>query len=184
MSITIVVAYHWYRSMRRNLARIKGLGFIFWHARHEFYHALLGVAWAWVLREVWGEFSTKWLLLSIFASLLPDVEHLFYFLTYGSRDRYTKEIKNFLKTHQWRTLTIYIEHGHKQNTELSYHNIYVILFLFILAFICFVFDWNTWVVVFGAMITHYIFDILDDIVTLGYINPNWKRWGNGRKKRG
>ena len=38
-------------------------------------------------------------------------------------------------------------------------------------------DWNASVILFGAMLLHYLFDIGDDIVTLGQINPNWKRWG-------
>jgi len=167
--------------IRRHIARVKGLGFIFWHARHEFYHALLGVAWAWVFREVWGEFNTKWLILAVFGSLLPDLEHFFYFFTYGKRDPYTTKIKQFLKNGQWRMVTVFIENGHKQNTDLSYHNFYVIAFLLIITTIAFLFDWQSWVVVFGAMVTHYVFDVFDDIATLGYLNPNWKRWGKGRR---
>ena len=41
-------------------------------------------------------------------------------------------------------------------------------------------DWNAGVILFGAMLLHYLFDIADDIVTLGQINPNWKRWGKPR----
>src|SRR5574341_1266502 len=57
--------------MRRSVARIKGLGFVFWHARHEFFHVLIGLVWAWVLREVWGQFNPRWFWLSAFGSLLP-----------------------------------------------------------------------------------------------------------------
>jgi len=169
--------------MHKSIARIKGIGFIFWHARHEFYHALLGVAWAWLLREIWGEFNIRWLFLSIFGSLLPDVEHLFYWVNWGKKDPYVRQIKSFFKSRNWRLLTIHIEKGHKDLTDLSYHNIYIVLFLFILAFIFFIVDWNSLVVVFGAMVIHYLFDIADDFVTLGYLNPNWKRWGNGKKKK-
>ena len=36
------------------------------------------------------------------------------------------------------------------------------------------------VILFGAMIIHYIFDIADDLLSLGYINSNWKRWGRDK----
>jgi len=167
---------------RRHILRIKGLGFIFWHAKHEIFHMLLGVTWAWILREVWGEFNGKWVLLAVWASLLPDAEHLLYWIDWGKQDPYVKQIKQFLKSHQWRLLTVHIEHGHKDLTELSYHNIYVVAFLFVLTFICFIFDWNAMVVVSGSMVIHYLFDIVDDMTTLGYLNVNWKRWGKGKKK--
>jgi hypothetical protein len=163
--------------MNRSLARIKGIGFILWHARHLLYHALLGVAWAWFLRERWHEFSPKWLTLSVAGSLLPDAEHFYYFLTYGKKDAYTQKIFRAVKHHEWRFLTVFIESGHKYNTNLAFHNIYVVLILLLATSVCFLFDWNAWVVLFGAMIIHYLFDIGDDYITLGYLNSNWKRWG-------
>jgi hypothetical protein len=169
--------------IRRGFAHVKGLGFILWRARHEFYHALLGVAWAWVLREVWNEFNVKWLMLSVFASLLPDLEHLFYWVSEGHRDPYVKKIRSFVRNGEWRAVAMHIEKGHKDVTELSYHNIYVVIGLLVATGLCFLFDWNLWVVIFGAMVLHYLFDIADDFVILGYLNTNWKRWGKGRKRK-
>lgn len=167
--------------MRRSIARIRGLAFILWHARHEFYHILLGLMWAWVLREAWDEFSARWILFSVLGSLLPDAEHFVYFITYGRRDPYTRQIVSMILKRQWRALTVFIEHGHKYQTDLSYHNVYTIALLLGVAVLSVAYDWRVWVIVTGAMIIHYLFDIVDDIVTLGYVNPNWKRWGNGRK---
>jgi hypothetical protein len=168
--------------MSRSLARVRGLGFIFWHARHEFYHALLGIAWAWIIREWWGEFNIKWIIISVFGSLLPDIEHLYYFIAHRTNDGYALQVIRALREHEWRLLTLFIEKGHKRNTNLAFHNIYVIFFLFLMATLCVVFDWNSWVVLIGAMIIHYLFDIADDIITLGYLNPNWKRWGRAKKR--
>src|SRR3990167_6838796 len=98
--------------MRRSVARIKGLGFIVWHARHEFYHLLLGLAWAWFLRERWNEFNSRWIWWSLFASLLPDADHLLYFLLYGKRDWYSKTVRSLLKAGQWRNLVTFLENGH------------------------------------------------------------------------
>ncbi|MBI5619677.1 metal-dependent hydrolase [Candidatus Gottesmanbacteria bacterium] len=163
--------------MRRGVARIKGLGFILWHARHNFYHVMVGLVWAWFLRERWHEFNARWIWLSVFGSLLPDVDHMIYFWGYGRNDGYTKQIKAFLKNKQWRLVTLFMETGHKHNTNLSWHNYYFMLLLFALALVSSVYEWRVGVILFGAMLLHYLFDIADDVLTLGAINPNWKRWG-------
>lgn len=167
--------------MRKGFARVKGLGFMVWHARHEFYHVLLGLLWSWYLRERWNEFNRGWIWLSIFASLLPDIDHLFYFLGYGRKDSYTSQIKSLLKTHQWRTLTVFIESGHKQNTNLASHNYYVMILFLATSILSSLYSWRVGVILFGAMFIHYVFDIVDDLIQLGTVNANWKRWGNGRK---
>lgn len=167
--------------MRRSLVRVKGLGFIIWHAKHEFYHVLLGLVWAWFLREYWNQFNLRWIWFSLVGSLLPDIDHLFYFFTYGKRDWYGQQVLEFLRSRQWRTLAIFMENGHKNNTSLSYHNVYFMSGLLALSLVSFWVEWQLGVILFGAMVIHYAFDIFDDYLTLGYVNPNWRRWG--RMKR-
>jgi hypothetical protein len=163
--------------MHSSIVRVRGLGFILWHSRHEFYHIMVGLIWSWFLRETWHEFNTRWIITAVIASLLPDADHFWYFFTYGKTADYTKQIKHLLKTKQWRNLTVFIESGHKENTNLTSHNIYITLLLFLLSVISFFVNWRAGIILFGAMVLHYLFDIGDDIVTLGRINPNWKRWG-------
>jgi len=167
--------------MRRTLARVKGLGFILWQARHMAYHVMLGLLWAWYLRERWGEFNPIWIFTSVVGSVLPDIDHLNYFLGYGRTDTYTQQIFGFIGRHEWRNLFHFISTGHKNNTSLMYHNIYVVILLTLLAVIASFVDWQVGVVLFGAMVSHYLFDIADDIVQLGGMNPNWKRWGRPKK---
>jgi hypothetical protein len=163
--------------MRPSVARIKGLGFIFWHARHEFYHILLGLIWAWFLRERWGEFNLRWIFISIFGSLLPDADHFLYFFTYGKKDDYTVQIRSLLKNREWRALSVFVEKGHKHNVNLSSHNYYFMGILFMTGILSSFLSWEFGVIIFGAMLIHYIFDITDDLLQLGRVNPNWKRWG-------
>lgn len=169
--------------MKRSIKKIRGLGFILWHSRHEFYHALLGLAWAWILRELWNEFNAKWIFLALLGSVLPDADHLFYLFTYGKKDFFSSTVKTMVKKREWRNLVVFIEHGHKHNTELTYHNVYFIGLLLVTTMVFVFLDLKSWVVIFGAMVIHYIFDIVDDIAVLGYVNSNWRRWGNGRKKK-
>jgi hypothetical protein len=167
--------------MRRSIARVRGMAYIIWHARHVLFHVLFGLIWAWVLREIWHEFNAKWIFTAVVGSVLPDIDHLLYFFTYGRRDPYTRTIITFFKNRQWRVLTTFVEKGHKYNTELSFHNVYVALGLFAFCLLSYLYDWRMAVVLFGAMTTHYAFDIIEDILLLGHMNPNWTRWGRGRK---
>lgn len=163
--------------MRQSVARLKGLGFIMWHARHEFYHVLLGLMWAWFLRELWQQFNVRWIIVAVAGSLLPDLDHFLYFFFYGKKDIYSEQVKSFLKGREWRILATYLSTGHKYQTDLATHNFYFVTFLFVLSLTSFFYDWKTGVVLFGAMLTHYLFDVFDDIATLGYVNANWKRLG-------
>jgi len=147
------------------------------------YHLLLGLVWAWFLRELWGAFNLKWIWTAVIGSILPDVDHIHYFFSYGKNDSYTKQILAFLKARQWRSLAYFIATGHKYNTNLSYHNVYVVVILLGCSILSLRIDWEVGVVLFGAMILHYLFDIFDDVVQLGAVNPNWKRWGREKTDR-
>lgn len=166
--------------MSRSIARLKGLGFILWQTRHEFYHVLVGLMWAWFLRELWQQFNSRWITLTILGSLLPDLDHFVYFLTYGKRDWYTKQIRKFLREHEWRTLWKFVASGHKYNTSLATHNYFFMTFLAALSLASFFYDFKTGVILFGAMFGHYLFDVIDDLVILGYVNANWKRFWKPR----
>jgi hypothetical protein len=160
---------------------MKGVGFLVWHGRHYLFHVLLGLMWAWFLRELWQVFEARWLFIAAIGSIIPDFDHMIYFTTYGKRDPYTKAIVTFVKTHQWRVLIRFIEKGHKYQVNLAFHNFYIMSATTILTALSFAFNFRFGVVLFGAMVTHYIFDAMDDWVVLGRINPNWRRWGRGKR---
>lgn len=166
--------------MRKTFARVRGLGYIMWKARHMAYHVMLGLLWAWYLRERWGEFNPKWIASAVVGSVLPDIDHIVYFFGYGKSDAYTQRIFLYIRNHEWRNLFSFISVGHKTNTNLTYHNIYVMIILILVSVLASFIDWEVGVVLFGAMVSHYLFDMADDVVQLGGINPNWKRWGRPR----
>lgn len=176
---TINIGYH--QGMHKSVARLKGAGFILWHARHHAAHLTVGIVWAWVLGKIWQQFSARTVIVSLLGSELPDVDHLLYIFLYGRKDWYAREIKKFLRNHEWRTAALFLSTQHKKNTSLMYHNYYFMLFLFILCIISTAINWRFGFVLFGAMIIHYCIDIFDDILVLGRINANWKRWGRPKK---
>lgn len=165
------------------LARFKSLGFFFWHGRHEFYHVLLGLVWAWYLRERWNEFNPRWIWLAMLGSVLPDLDHIIYFFTYGRWDSYNIKLRYLIKSHQWRASWLYMKNGHKKNTSLMTHNVYFMIILLGVAVVASFYAWRVGVILFGAMFSHYLFDILDDLVILGHLNPNWKHWGSSWKTK-
>lgn len=146
------------------------------------YHFLLGSVWMWIIKDQTGIYSPSLLFLSLFGSVFPDFEHLLFFFTYGKRDAYTKQIKAYIHDGDWRVLIRFIEKGHKYNTELRYHNVYTIMVLGIATAVLFTFQRYGGAVFAGAMITHYLFDMLDDLATLGKLNTNWYHWGGDDTK--
>ena len=167
--------------MHKTFIRVKGLGYMLWQARHMAYHVMLGLLWAWFLRERWGVFNLTWIVTAAVGSLLPDVDHIYYFFGYGRRDSYTQQMFGLIRRNEWSRLFHFIATNQKNNTNLSYHNIYVVILLALFAGAASLVDWQTGVVLFGAMVLHYLFDIADDIVQLGGINSNWKRWGRPKQ---
>ena len=166
--------------MFRAAAKVRGVGFILWQSRHMAYHVMLGLLWAWFLRELWGEFNIRWILTAAVGSLLPDLDHINYFLGYGRNSSYTKQVMSHIQHRQWRALFYFVATGHKTNTSLSYHNIYITMLFIGISALASLVDWKFAVVLTGAIVSHYLFDMADDLVQLGEINPNWKRWGRPR----
>lgn len=161
--------------------RIRGMGFVLWQARHMAYHVMLALLWVWFLREMWGELQQWWIVVAAAGSVLPDVEHLQYFLTYGRKDAYTKQVFSYAKKRDWGALFRYIATGHKYNTSLQFHNVYVLGLFMVSTMASASVEWPIGVIFFGAMSSHYIFDMADDVVQLGHLNRNWTRWGGPKR---
>jgi len=82
----------------------------------------------------------------------------------------------------WRILVRFVEWGHKYNVNLMFHNFYVMALIMVLTYMSYLYKWNFGVVLFGAMVTHYVFDVAEDWLLLGRLNPNWKRLGRGKRR--
>lgn len=145
--------------------------------RHMFYHVLIGLVYAWVLREIWGVFSFRFVALSVWGSLVMDLDHVAYFYLYGRDKTYSERVLSFIRKNQFTNGFRFMKDNHKSHTGLWSHNIYITLALLGLGAFSFLKDMETGTVIFGSMALHLLFDILDDFLVLGSLNPNWKRWG-------
>src|SRR3989344_185427 len=165
--------------MRKVAPRLKGVVKMVWHSKHMIVHVLLGLRWATFLLGR-GDITFHWVAIATFGSLLPDIEHIMYFLTYGRHDEYTQQLFRLLKSRQWTCAFRYCETGHKTNTKLYYHNFYTVGFLILLCVISLMVDLFSFGLLIGSMVSHYLFDAAEDMALMGRLNPNWKRWGKPR----
>jgi len=170
--------------MRKTAARLKGIAFIFWHARHMLYHILLSMTFVWVSYKYLGIRQRGLFPVAILGAVIPDFEHILFFFTYGKHTEFSKYIKMYIKKHEWRILIRFVEIGHKYNTQLRYHNIYILSVWILIAFLSYRMFMAPLFIFSGAVVTHYLFDIVDDLAALGKINKNWFRWGLGNQAVG
>lgn len=163
------------------VARVRGVGFLLWQARHMAYHVMVSLLWVWFLREWWGTLNVWWIVVAAIGSILPDADHLHYYFTYGRKDAYTKQIFAHFRKGEWRLMFRFIANNHKHNTSLSYHNVYVAILFILGAIVASMVNWRMGVVLLGAIVSHFVFDMADDVVQLGKFNANWFRWGRPKK---
>lgn len=165
----------WIYKMKRVTAHLRGAFYITRQANHTLVHIALGISWFYFLRRSQPEMTSYHMVLSLLGSCLPDFEHLIYFYIHGRKDQYSKDVKKLLYNRQWRALTLFIKNNHKQLTSLRLHSLPWVIILVLLTITFFIRDQISMVTFLGAMITHYIFDIVDDIIFLRKLNSNWTR---------
>jgi hypothetical protein len=113
------------------------------------------------------------LVFSLIGSIIPDVDHLFYLFIYGRQDSYAKTVRQHLSSHQYSQAIDYCRTHHKNNFFILSHNLLTPIFVFLI-FFYFVFpDHPILSALSLAILSHFIFDILEDLLVHGHLNPNW-----------
>ena len=140
------------------------------HLFHAFFGITIGLGYAYFFApSYWFVYS----LVGAAASILPDLEHFFYFFWFGRNDSYAQDVKKHLMRKEFCLAVKYCANNHKTLNGLPLHNIFtpVVLLLFaipahqnhlpVLAVICL------------SLASHYLYDIFEDLVLLGRVNSNW-----------
>lgn len=156
---------------------MKSVGYILWHAKHEITHVILGILWAWYLSGWWGAWHIMWFIAGGIAGLLPDADHIYYFVMYGRNDPYSQTVRVLWKKKRWMELVLTLQQGHKKNTHLMLHNFFTILLLLFCLWVVLLNNMRLLVILIGALLSHFLFDVVEDVVLLKKINANWFRWG-------
>jgi len=139
---------------------------------HYVFHLALGLV---VFGISYDDTSKRISLLYIclVASIIPDFDHFFYYYLYGSKTEYAKIIKQYLRSRQIRAYLSFCKSNHKSLTGLYSHNLLTPL----LAFFVYSFLWNRNNIMLSAFFLsfalHFLFDMFEDFVSLGKLNPNW-----------
>lgn len=110
--------------------------------------------------------------LALIGAFLPDLDHLIFIFGYGRRTNYASRLRKFLLDLQFKQLTEFAASNHKLNYGIYSHNIAVPLALLVvfalvksthpkLSLLCI------------SLAGHFVYDMLEDLLFLGKLNPNW-----------
>jgi hypothetical protein len=141
---------------------------------HEYVHFTFGLFSYVVVQSLFPHVSAvPLILIALLSSILPDIDHLFYIFIYGRKHDYSKKIHLHLRERHLSQAIDFCRVNHKSNHAIKSHNLITPL----LAFITFYFSATSghplWAVFFLAICSHFVFDILEDLLVLGRLNPNW-----------
>jgi len=142
---------------------------------HMSIHAVLGVMSGLAIKSIYPESNlNKMLALGFLANILPDIDHLFYFLWYGAKSDYTRTVKKYIADREIKALVAYLKRNHKYNTGIYSHNLMTLLFVLLLFWLAgLTRDSPSLSVVFLSWSLHYMYDIVEDFLFFKEINPNW-----------
>ena len=149
----------------------------------EDFHTLIHLTWGvWAFLVV--DFCVNWQLnfitgisVALVASIVPDIDHFLFILGYGKGTEYARKARTAYRNHGVQGFAEYCKKNHKNNVGLWSHNYWVgVLLLPILTWASMK-DHSLMTVFVLAWIFHYIFDMLEDMLFFGKINPNWKLGG-------
>lgn len=142
---------------------------------HAWTHVILGICWLYVLSLFMPQVMHHYVGLAILGALIPDSEHFFYIFFLKRNSPYSKTIKHLLKNKEVKETIKFINQNHKKNSFLPFHHMLVPVIVAIVAIVAFYGQKEGTLVFWGAIATHYIYDMFDDMLYLGHLNPNWTR---------
>ncbi len=142
---------------------------------HMTIHVLLGIICGLLVERLYpSEEAKKLVLIGVLGNIFPDGDHLLYWFYYGRKTEYSKMVKQLLRKFKLRGVWRFCTNNHKELTSLYSHNLAAPL----LTFVPFLYfqnnDTHIYLQIFLLSWTvHYIYDILEDLLMLGHLNPNW-----------
>jgi len=141
---------------------------------HILIHILLGLICALIIsREFQGENLFLLLICGFLGNTLPDLDHVIYYLTYGKDSEYSQIIKLFIKERDFKEVKDFLRENHKYLTGLYSHTILSPLLSILLMFL-FLNKNNIYISTFFLSVTtHFIYDIVEDLLFFKKLNPNW-----------
>lgn len=139
---------------------------------HEHFHLLFGFLALLSATAITHVSPLILLLPCLIGAYLPDVDHVLSIFTYGRRSRYSSTLRRHLYRHRFSQYVAYVRCHHKSNFAIYSHNLFSPLICTVLASL-FVSSHPFLLALFLSCAYHFLFDILEDMVHFGRLNPNW-----------
>lgn len=140
---------------------------------HMVIHVGVGVMVA-VMAGEWTDLPVWQMLpLAVIGSLLPDLDHVVFWFTYGRKTDYSRQVKFYLKTVGLKRAASFCAVNHKSLQGLYSHTWYGVLLVMVGAVGSLKY-WPHLSVLFWSMVGHFAFDMVEDVLLLGGLNSNWK----------
>ena len=141
---------------------------------HMTIHILLGILSGIVVGKVFN-LANLWLLIliGIFGNLIPDIDHIIYFFTYGKNTEYSEIIRELLSKRQISEIRKYIKRNHKYLTGLYSHTLISPIITSLLSYYFFTKGDIYLLTLTLSISTHFIYDIFEDLLFFGKLNKNW-----------
>ena len=152
---------------------IRRVGRLILEGHHMIYHLIVGFFIGWVMARYSTDLNLSIaLLISLPASWLPDLDHLLVLFCYGKDSAYGKAFHKVWSRGNALEVVKFCARNHKKNYGLYSHNLLVALATLFLGIVAIPSSPRlaTFLLSVGG---HLWFDVLDDLVILGRLNPNW-----------
>lgn len=109
----------------------------------------------------------------ICTSIIPDMEHLLYFGTYGKKTSYTQRAINVYKKDGFLAVCKFLSQNHKENTSLYLHNVLIPISFSFIGYVIYTQGLLFLSAIPYVVVSHYLYDIFEDLLMSGKLNPNW-----------
>ena len=141
---------------------------------HMLIHLCFGFLASIVVHYLFPDISFgKILLVASLGSVLPDLDHFLYMFWYGSSTPFSRVAKQHLKNRDIKSFLIFCKSNHKNNTQLYSHNLLVLAATTALFWRAERRDMVLSTVLYLSWCLHYLFDMVEDALFFGIVNPNW-----------
>ena len=150
---------------------------------HILIHILFGIMAALIVSKQFdNENLVLLLIMGFFGNTLPDIDHIIYFFTYGRDSEYSQIIKLFIKERHFREIKNFLRDNHKYLTGLYSHTLISPVISIFLTYFFFKKGLIYPATFFFSVSIHFMYDILEDILFFGKLNPNWYMKFNNKNK--
>lgn len=143
-------------------------------ALHLLIHVSLGILAAVFVYKLFPTSKLGGLIsLGIIGNTVPDIDHVIYFLTYGKKTEYSTMVKALVSAKQISELRKFLKQNHKYLTGLYSHTLLSPIITSLLSIISYKRDNSYLLTLFLSITTHFVYDIIEDLLFFGKLNRNW-----------